>query len=129
MQIEIIDTPVRKCPTLCLNMIVKNESRIISRLLESVAGVIDTYCICDTGSTDNTIDIIKTFFDKKCPGSREKSEESKIRVLTSGKKTEKFRTTLVCMVSGFVVSFFLDGEKSEHPDTFFRDSRTFGRNN
>ena len=66
MNIEIIDNrKEKKCPTLCLNMIVKNESRIISRLLESVADVIDTYCICDTGSTDNTIDIIKTFFDKK----------------------------------------------------------------
>jgi tetratricopeptide (TPR) repeat protein len=49
-------------PTLCLNMIVKNESKIISRLLESVLPVIDTYCICDTGSTDNTIEIIEGFF-------------------------------------------------------------------
>ena len=49
-------------PTLCLNMIVKNESRIISRLLQSVAGIVDTYCICDTGSTDNTKEIITDFF-------------------------------------------------------------------
>ena len=32
-------------PTLCLNMIVKNESKIITRLLESVLPVIDSYCI------------------------------------------------------------------------------------
>jgi len=51
-------------PTLCLNMIVKNESRIITRLLQSVVGIIDTYCICDTGSTDNTIEIITDFFNK-----------------------------------------------------------------
>jgi tetratricopeptide (TPR) repeat protein len=49
-------------PTLCLNMIVKNESKIITRLLESVFPLIDTYCICDTGSTDNTVEIIETFF-------------------------------------------------------------------
>ena len=49
-------------PTLCLNMIVKNESKIITRLLESVLPIIDTYCICDTGSTDNTIEIIENFF-------------------------------------------------------------------
>ncbi len=49
--------------TICLNMIVKNESRIITRLLESALPIIDTYCICDTGSTDNTIEIIKNFFD------------------------------------------------------------------
>lgn len=51
-------------PSLCLNMIVKNESKIITRLLQSVVGVIDTYCICDTGSTDNTIEIITEFFKK-----------------------------------------------------------------
>lgn len=50
-------------PKICLNMIVKNESSIIRRLLSSVLPLIDTYCICDTGSTDNTIDIIKSFFD------------------------------------------------------------------
>jgi tetratricopeptide (TPR) repeat protein len=63
MKIEIVDTP--KIPTLCLNMIVRNESRIIRRLLESVCGVIDSYCICDTGSTDNTVEIIETFFQEK----------------------------------------------------------------
>lgn len=49
---------------LCLNMIVKNESRIITRLLESVVGIIDCFCICDTGSTDNTVDMISEFFEK-----------------------------------------------------------------
>ena len=43
-------------PTICLNMIVKNENKIIIRLLESVLPIIDTYCICDTGSNDNTIE-------------------------------------------------------------------------
>lgn len=50
-------------------MIVKNESKIILRLLESVIPIIDSYCICDTGSTDNTIDMIRTYFDtKNLPG-------------------------------------------------------------
>ena len=52
-------------PTLCLNMIVKNESKIITRLLDSVLSIIDCYCICDTGSTDNTIEIIEDFFKSK----------------------------------------------------------------
>ena len=50
--------------SICLNMIVKNESKIIKRLLKNVLPIIDTYCICDTGSTDNTIQIIKEFFNK-----------------------------------------------------------------
>lgn len=56
-------------PTICLNMIVKNESKIITRMLESVITTIDCYCICDTGSTDDTIDVITTFFkNKNIPG-------------------------------------------------------------
>lgn len=42
-------------------MIVKNESRIIERLLNSTKGIIDCLSICDTGSTDNTVEIIKAY--------------------------------------------------------------------
>jgi len=52
-------------PTLCLNMIVKNESKIITRLFDSVLPIIDCYCICDTGSTDNTVNIILEYFNSK----------------------------------------------------------------
>jgi len=56
---------VEKIPTLCLNMIVKNESRIITRLFDTVLPIIDSYCICDTGSTDNTIELIEDYFREK----------------------------------------------------------------
>jgi tetratricopeptide (TPR) repeat protein len=46
-------------------MIVKNESKIITRLLKSVLPLIDSYCICDTGSTDNTIEVIMEFFKQQ----------------------------------------------------------------
>ena len=52
-------------PTICLNMIVKNESKIITRLLDSVASILDTYCICDTGSTDDTISLIENYFNER----------------------------------------------------------------
>ena len=48
--------------TITLVMIVKNESKVITRCLESVKDYIDYWVICDTGSTDGTQDIIKTFF-------------------------------------------------------------------
>ena len=45
--------------TVCLNMIVRNEEHCIRECLESVKDKIDYYVICDTGSSDNTIDIIR----------------------------------------------------------------------
>jgi glycosyltransferase involved in cell wall biosynthesis len=62
-RIKISDEP--EPPTLCLNMIVKNESRVIERMLSSVADMVDTYCICDTGSTDNTKELITAFFEAR----------------------------------------------------------------
>ena len=66
MELCIEEVTEKKAPTICLNMIVKNESKIITRLLTTVLPIIDTYCICDTGSTDMTKEIIKEFFDMRC---------------------------------------------------------------
>ncbi len=51
--------------SICLNMIVKNESHVIKSTLENLCKYINFsyYVISDTGSTDNTIEIIKNFFD------------------------------------------------------------------
>ena len=46
-------------------MIVKNEAHVIVQGLESVLPFIDYWVICDTGSTDNTREVIKTFFEEK----------------------------------------------------------------
>lgn len=44
--------------TICLTMIVRNESKNMVRLLNSVKPIIDFISIVDTGSTDNTINVI-----------------------------------------------------------------------
>ncbi len=44
-----------------LSMIVKNEEKHIKECLESVKGIVDEIVVVDTGSTDNTIKIAKTF--------------------------------------------------------------------
>ncbi|MFI8827726.1 glycosyltransferase [Streptomyces sp. NPDC053431] len=46
-------------PSICLCMIVKNESRVIERCLASARGLIDTWVITDTGSTDGTQELIR----------------------------------------------------------------------
>ena len=53
--------------TICLNMIVKNEAAIIRDTLENIIAHIplDYYVISDTGSDDNTAEIIKQFFAEK----------------------------------------------------------------
>src|SRR6516164_3553502 len=47
--------------TICLTMIVKNESKNMVRLLNSAKPIIDFVSIVDTGSTDDTINIINTW--------------------------------------------------------------------
>ncbi len=51
-----------KTPTICLTMIIKNESKIIERCLTAAAPACDFMAICDTGSTDNTVEIVENFF-------------------------------------------------------------------
>ena len=44
-------------------MIVKDEENIIERAFESLKNVFDSYIICDTGSTDNTVNVIKNWMN------------------------------------------------------------------
>jgi glycosyltransferase involved in cell wall biosynthesis len=48
-----------------LCMIVKNESHIIKESMGCTLPFVDTYCIVDTGSTDDTIQVIKDFYAAK----------------------------------------------------------------
>lgn len=45
--------------TVCLNMIVRNECRVIERCLDSVMRFVDHWVIVDTGSTDGTQQLIR----------------------------------------------------------------------
>ena len=46
-------------PTICLNMIVRNEAHIVHELLDCIAPYISSWVIVDTGSEDGTQDIIR----------------------------------------------------------------------
>ena len=49
---------------ICLNMIVKDETAVLPRLFKSIKDYIDYYVIVDTGSTDDTIALIKNELTK-----------------------------------------------------------------
>lgn len=47
--------------TISLNMIVKNEGKVLSRCLSSVIDIVDEIIIVDTGSDDDTMEIAKSY--------------------------------------------------------------------
>ena len=47
-----------------LILMVRNESRILKRCLESVEHIVDAFCIHDTGSTDDTREIARAFLEE-----------------------------------------------------------------
>ena len=51
--------------TVCLSMIIKDESNEIISVLDGIIPIIDTYCIFNDKSSDNTIKIISEYFIKK----------------------------------------------------------------
>ncbi|MBS0625976.1 MAG: glycosyltransferase [Verrucomicrobia bacterium] len=58
--------------TICLNMIVKDEAKVIRRCLGSLKKWIDYWVIVDTGSTDGTQEMIREFM-KDVPGELHQS--------------------------------------------------------
>lgn len=55
---------VKTTPTICLTMIVKNESKVIRRCIDSVKDYINYWVIVDTGSTDGTQELIKEIMNE-----------------------------------------------------------------
>ena len=63
----MVDVETQFHKTICLNMIVKNESHIIASTLKNILEHINIHywVISDTGSTDDTVDIIQNFFKER----------------------------------------------------------------
>lgn len=65
----LINRGIIENPKICLVMIVKNESKVIRRCIDSVKDYISSWVIVDTGSTDGTQQLIKDIMEEfKIPG-------------------------------------------------------------
>lgn len=56
--------PKRPIPSICLNMIVRNEAHIVHEVLDCVAPYITYWVVVDTGSEDGTQDVIRNHMAK-----------------------------------------------------------------
>jgi glycosyltransferase involved in cell wall biosynthesis len=77
LNIEDIIKPPKQ--TICLAMIVKNETKVLERCFDSLYNdkhkIINYWVICDTGSTDGTQELIKNYWEKKgVPGELHQHE-------------------------------------------------------
>ena len=114
--------------TICLNMIVKDESHIIQKTLKNLCEHFNFsyYVISDTGSKDNTINLIKQFFsDKNINGEIIENEWKNFehnRNIALNISKEKADYSLV-----FDADDFIHGEVSSInlPDVLTADGYTF----
>lgn len=49
---------------ICLVMTLENDEQVIASCLNSAAGIVDCFCICDNGSTDKTLEIAGKLIEK-----------------------------------------------------------------
>jgi glycosyltransferase involved in cell wall biosynthesis len=52
-------------PTICLNMIVRDEASVIAETLDSVAAHLHYWVVVDTGSRDDTVKVIRSYFEDR----------------------------------------------------------------
>ena len=72
-------------PTICLSMIVRDESHIVREALDSAARHIDYWVIVDTGSTDDTREVVRACMAAKgVPGELHEGRGAVAQAQTSG---------------------------------------------
>jgi len=113
-----------RAPRVCLNMIVKNEAKIILRCLTAALPFIDTWVIADTGSTDGTPDLITNFFkEHNIPGRLCKTE------FQNFSQARNAALTFARAAPGWDYVLFLDADMELTGNAFDRSQLTAGSYN
>jgi hypothetical protein len=96
--------------SLCFAYVCKNVESSIESTLESVSRHIDYWVILDTGSTDNTCNVIRNFYEKrKIPGELHIEDNSKSKGLNKNKLFE-----LCYKKTDYILHFDSGYKLSEH---------------
>ena len=88
-------------------MIVKNEEKVLPRILKPMKEIVDKILICDTGSTDRTKEIIREFTAaahekgiKNLEFYTEEIQKSSLEVYQGKVQDRQLCKTQACYVSG-----------------------------
>jgi glycosyltransferase involved in cell wall biosynthesis len=86
---------------IALILMIKNEERILLRCLQALEGVVDYYCIADTGSTDASVEIANGFLKthKGCVNIDEWKNFGHNRTVSFRKAYDYLRTVDGCDLS------------------------------
>ncbi|MDP3724280.1 MAG: glycosyltransferase [bacterium] len=83
-----------------VHMVVKNEDRWVWFALMAVKDSVSRILVTDTGSTDGTIDAIRSIRDKKISLTRQKTDDPKEIVDVRGSQIQKTDTPWIFIVDG-----------------------------
>lgn len=89
-----------KVTPLTVHMVVKNEDRFVYYVLKSVLPFAQKILICDNGSTDRTLEIIKKFGDDKIELYQSRANSPNDIGLVRQKQIEKTGTDWIWIVDG-----------------------------
>ncbi len=87
-------------PKITVHCIVKNEEKWIWYAIESIRNIAQEILIYDTGSTDKTVEIIKTFRDKKIKFEEKGSVDSKGLVSLRRQQLKRTKTEWFLILDG-----------------------------
>lgn len=114
---------------ICLNMIMKDESHLGTRVFQNLFGNFDAIVVVDTGSIDNSIEIVETYIkEKNIPGIVIKSDwkdfdGSRTEAIEEGEKFLKNKKGIWYLMMFDFDDLIISGTKDKKLDIPFKINR------